>query len=135
MIENFLSIKTLILIPIIGYLIILLPLFPKDSKVIRRFAKSVSFINLLYSICLIAYFNPELYGVSYEETLKFGTSQWLSCLGATFTFSLDGFSILFVGLTCFITFIVLSISKYFITSRQKLYYSLILALISTFLTF
>ena len=70
MIEKFLSIKALILIPIIGCLIILLPLFPKDSKVIRRFAKGVSFINLLYSICIIAYFNPELYGVSYEETLK-----------------------------------------------------------------
>lgn len=133
MIEKFLSIKALILIPIIGCLIILLPLFPKDSKVIRRFAKGVSFINLLYSICLIAYFNPELYGVSYEETLKFGTSQWLSCMGATFTFSLDGFSILFVNLTCFITFIVLCFSKYFITSRQKLYYSLILITLSAIL--
>ncbi len=133
MIEKFLSIKALILIPIIGCLIILLPLFPKDSKVIRRFAKGIAFINLLYSICLIAYFNPELYGVSYEETLKFGTSQWLSCMGATFTFSLDGFSILFVVLTCFITFVVLSFSKYFITSRQKLYYSLILIMQSSLL--
>ena len=133
MIENFLSIKMLILIPIIGCLIILLPLFPKNSTAIRRFAKTVALVNLLYSICLIAYFNPELYGVSYEQTLKFGTSQWLSCLGATFTFSLDGFSILFVGLTCFITFVVLSISKYFITSRQKLYYSLILIMQSSIL--
>ena len=126
MIENLLSIKTLILIPLIGCLIILMPFFPKNSGIIRRFAKFVAFINLLYSICLVAYFNPELYGVSFEETFNFGSSQWLSVMGSTFTFALDGFSILYVVLTCFIIFIVLNISKYFITTRQKLYYSLIL---------
>ena len=125
---KFLSLVILVLAPLIPMLLILSPLFPNNAVIIRRFAKWFAGIHFIYSICFMLFFNPDLLSMSFSQEIILFKSSWLQTMGITATFAVDGFSLLLCILILFIFLIALIVSKYTITAKHKLYYSLIMLL-------
>lgn len=126
---EFLSLILLVLLPLLGALIIFGPWFPQNEVKIRRFAKGWAGLIFVYSLFFIAFFNPSQTGFQFENMLKFaGDKDWIAPLGINFAFGVDGISITMVVLTTFLVLMSLVASKYSITKRHKLYYSMIFIL-------
>lgn len=126
---KFLSLILLVLVPLIGAIIIFGPWFPQNEVKIRRFAKGWASFIFVYSLIFMAYFNPSQTGFQFTDALKFaGGKSWIEPLGINFSFGVDGISIILVVLTNFLVLLSLVASKYNITKRHKLYYSLIFIL-------
>jgi NADH-quinone oxidoreductase subunit M len=118
-----LSLILLVLLPTIGSIAIFSPWFPQNEVKIRRFAKAWAGLVFVYSLFFIAAFNPAQNGFQFEKSYS-----WISPLGINFSFAVDGISITMVVLTTFLVLLAVIASKYNITKRHKLYYSLIFAL-------
>jgi len=124
---EFLSLILLVFLPVLGAVIILW--FPQNEVKIRRFAKGWAGFIFLYSLFFIAFFNPSQNGFQFENIFKLpGGKDWIAPLGINFSFGVDGISITLVVLTSFLVLISLIASKYSITKRHKLYYSMIFIL-------
>lgn len=125
---KFLSLIALVLLPLLPMLLILSPVFPNNAVIVRRFAKWFASLHFAYALLFLFQFNPDLLSMSFkQEILPFGIS-WVNTMGITATFAVDGLSMLLCVLTLFIFLIALIVSKYAITSKHKLYYSLIFLL-------
>lgn len=118
-----LSLSLLIFLPLIGAGIIFGPWFPQNEVKIRRFAKGFGGLVFIYSLFFVAFFNPLRKGFQFEEAL-----QWIPQLGINYAVGIDGISVILVVLTNFLVLLSLIASKYSITKRHKLYYSLIFIL-------
>ena len=126
---EFLSLILLVLLPIIGAIIIFGPWFPQNEVKIRRFAKGWAGLVFIYSLFFIVGFNPSQAGYQFENILKLPNgNDWIAPLGINFAFGVDGISITLLVLTTFLVLISLIASKYSITKRHKLYYSMIFVL-------
>ncbi|MCK5176419.1 MAG: hypothetical protein KAQ92_01715, partial [Candidatus Aenigmarchaeota archaeon] len=124
-----LSLTLLIFLPLIGASIIFGPWFPQNEVKIRRFAKGFAGFIFIYSLFFLAFFNPAVKGYQFEETLTLpGGKAWIEPLGVNFSLAVDGISIILIVLTTFLFLLALIASKYSITKRHKLYYSLIFIL-------
>ena len=130
---NFLSLIWLILAPIIAALIIMFPYFPNHQVKVRRFAKWFASLHFVYALLFLAFFDPGMFGMSYEKELTFFGISWLKSLGISAKFAVDGIALLMVVLTTFIVLITLFMSKIHIRSKHKLYYSMIFLLESALL--
>ncbi len=131
---EFLSLNILIFAPLIVAGIILSPLFPNDEIIVRRFAKGFSGILFIYSILFMIFFKPYNTGYQFKETIKlFSNTNWIEPLGISLSFGLDGISVMLVVLTTFLVMLALIASKKSITTKHKLYYSLILVLTTAIL--
>ena len=128
---NFLSLNLLIFSPVIAAMITASPLFGKNPIYIRRFSKTFATIHFLYSLLFIGFYNSST-GNFYDEIRIFGKG-WLSKLGISAAFGVDGFTILLVVLTSFIFLLALVVSKTMIRTKHKMYYTLMLLLLSTVL--
>lgn len=118
-----LSLSILIFLPLVGAGIIFGPWFPQNEVKIRRFAKGFSGLIFLYSLFFIAFFNPTVKGFQFEQTVP-----WIPHLGINYAVGVDGISVILMVLTSFLVLLSLIASKYSITKRHKLYYSLIFIL-------
>lgn len=118
-----LSLSFLIFLPLIGAAIISSPLFGQNEVKIRRFAKGFAGVIFIYSLFFIAFFDPLKDGFQFEETVP-----WIPAIGINYSVAVDGISIILVVLTSFLVLLSLIASKYSITKRHKLYYSLIFIL-------
>lgn len=125
---SFLSLITLILLPLVASIIIMLPLFPNHQVIVRRFAKLFASLHFVYALLFLAFFDSGLFSMSYEKELTFWGHSWLKSLGISAKFAVDGMSLLFVILTVFIVMITLFISKVHVRSKHKLYYSMVFIL-------
>ncbi len=125
---EFLSLTALIFSPLIAFGLIVCPLFPNHEVKIRRFAKTFAALHFIYTLVFLMFFNPQNPGWSYATEIKIFGSSWLEQLGITATFAVDGLSMIFVTLTSFIVLLALMASKNTITTKQKLYYSMIFLL-------
>ncbi len=130
---NFLSLIWLILAPVIAALIIMFPYFPNHQVKVRRFAKWFASFHFIYALLFLAFFDPGMFGMSYEKELTFFGISWLKSLGISAKFAIDGIALLMVVLTTFIVLITLFMSKMHIRSKHKLYYSMIFLLESALL--
>ncbi len=131
---EFLSLNILIFAPLIVAGIILSPLFPNDKIIVRRFAKGFSGILFIYSILFLLFFDPYNTDYQFKENIKFfSDTNWIEPLGISLGFGLDGISIMLVVLATFLVMLALIVSKKSITTKHKLYYSLILALTTAIL--
>lgn len=128
---NLLSLKLLILSPILAAIVIMSPIFGTNQIYIRRFAKTFATFHFLYSLLFVAFCNFGE-GSYYDELTVLGEG-WLSKLGVSAAFGVGGFSVLLVSLTSFIFLMSLIFSKTIIRTRHKLYYTLMLLLESTIL--
>ena len=125
---KFLSLIFLIFSPLIPAVLIMTPIFPRSTVIVRRFAKWFGGLHFIYSLCFLLCFNPNLLSMSFKEELSIFKTSWLNSLGASATFAVDGLSLLLCILTTFIFLIALIVSKYEINSKHKIYYSLIFIL-------
>ncbi|HBH19326.1 MAG TPA: hypothetical protein DDX14_10430, partial [Cyanobacteria bacterium UBA9579] len=125
---NFLSLTILVLAPLVGALIIVGPWFPNHEVAIRRFAKGFAGFLFFYSLFFLLFFNPTQHGYQFIETFN-----WIKPLGADFSLALDGLSLILVVLTTFLVLLACIASKFNITKKHKLYYSLIFVLTSAIL--
>lgn len=126
---NSLSLILLVLLPLIGAIIIFSQWFPQNEVKIRRFAKGWSALIFVYSLLFLLFFNPSQKGFQFEEALTFSSGKsWIAPLGINFAFGIDGISLTLVILTTFLVLLALVASKYNITKRHKLYYSMIFIL-------
>lgn len=128
---NLLSLKLLILSPILTAIVIMSPIFGTNQIYIRRFAKTFATFHFLYSLLFVAFCNFGE-GSYYDELTVLGEG-WLSKLGVSAAFGVGGFSVLLVALTSFIFLMTLIFSKTIIRTRHKMYYTLMLLLESTIL--
>ena len=130
---NFLSLIWLIFAPVIAALIIMFPYFPNHQVKVRRFAKWFAGFHFLYALLFLTFFDPGMFGMSYEKELTFFGMSWLKSLGISAKFAVDGIALLMAVLTTFIILITLFMSKIHIRSKHKLYYSLVFLLESAIL--
>lgn len=122
---NLLSLIWLIFAPLIAALIVMFPQFPNHQVKVRRFAKWFASAHFVYALLFLLFFDPSLFGMSYEKELTFYGLSWLKTLGISAKFAVDGISLILVILTIFMVLITLFASKMHIRSKHKLYYSMI----------
>ena len=128
----------LVLLPIFAGLLILAPFFPNNAVKIRRYAKGFYIFHLVYSLCFMLFLNPMGASFGFLEKLPFDiipaafVSEGLNS-GITISFGLDNLSALMCVFASFIMLLALIASKSMITSKQRLFYSMML-LLGGFLT-
>ena len=114
-------INLIIFLPLLFALIIYMPIFPKDDKVIRHISKfSASAVMILLAIlCIFFDFSNPNYCL---ET----STSWINILGINVSFVCNPISMMLAILLNFIFLIVFIQSKGIIKHNSRLYYALIL---------
>ncbi|MBD0335560.1 MAG: NADH-quinone oxidoreductase subunit M [Cyanobacteria bacterium Co-bin13] len=112
--------STLFCLPLVGALIIGLAPIKMTGQQARSGALTVAGVALLWTIWLFAQFDLGALGFQFHEFMP-----WLPMLGLNYELSLDGLSLLMVGLNSLITFIALWSSHPNI-NRPRLFYALML---------
>lgn len=126
---EFLSLNILIFSPLLAAVIVASPLFGTNPIYIRRFTKTFLSFHFLYSLLFLFffYFGVETY---YNELNIFG-DEWLNKLGINAAFGTDALTILLIILSSLVFLLASVASKTVIRSKHKMYYTLILLLLST----
>ena len=128
--EKLLSIPFLIFMPLVVSMFVISPLFTKNEIVVRRFSKSVFGFHFLYSILMLAFFDP---ANPYTSQIHFFGLDWIQSLGIKFQFRLDGIGLILTTLTSFVFLLSSISSKINIRKNHKFYYSMLLLLMSAIL--
>ena len=124
------SIPFLIFLPMAVSFLIMSPLFSNNEIVIRRFSKGFCGFHFIYALFLLIFFdsaNP------YISKLSFFGLDWVQSLGISFSFKIDGISMILTVLTSFIFLMAATASKINIRKNHKFYYSMLLLLMSAIL--
>ena len=128
--EKLLSIPFLIFMPLVVSMFVISPLFTKNEIVVRRFSKSVFGFHFLYSILMLAFFDP---ANPYTSQIHFFGLDWVQSVGIKFVFRIDNISMILVMLTSFVFLLSSFASKFNIRANHKFYYSMLLLLESAIL--
>ena len=128
--DFFLSIPFLVFIPMILSLFIISPFFSSNEIFIRRFSKAFFTFHFLYSTLMLIFFDPSN---PYISQIHFLGLDWIQALGIKCAFKIDNFSIILTVLTSFIFMLASISSKINIRMNHKLYYSMLLLLMSAIL--
>lgn len=97
--------------------------FLEDQEFIKTGALVISGLELVLAAGLMLGFVSESAAIQFSER-----AQWIPALGINYHLGVDGISILFVGLTAFLTVLIVLHSWDTIRDRVKAYYMAILAL-------
>jgi len=124
--ENILSIVCFF--PLVGVaLIIFWPRGDGSDSAVKWIANIVSFLGFIISLPLITQFNNPIYMDS--TGMRFVVSKdWISTIGAQYSFGIDGISLLLILLTTLMGFISILSSWSAITERLREYYCYFLLL-------
>ena len=128
--EHLISIPLMIFLPMIISFLIMSPLFTNNEIAIRRFTKGFLGVHLLYMIIALVLFsssNP------YTAQINFFGLDWIQALGIKFSFNVDSISLILMVLTSFVFLLASISSKMNIRKNHKLYYSMLLLLMSAIL--
>ena len=98
----------------------------RDTGLIKKSALGVAVFELLLAVFLLLRFIPESAAMQFSEQVN-----WIPALGISYHLAVDGISVLFVGLTAFITVLVILYSWDVVQDRIKAYFMSILALETT----
>lgn len=128
--DIFLSIPFLIFMPLAVSLLLLSPLFTRNEIVVRRFAKGVCTFHFLYSILILACFDPSN---PYVSEIHFFGLDWVQAIGIKFIFKIDTVSMILTVLTSFVFLLASIASKMNIRKNHKFYYAMLLLLMSSIL--
>ncbi len=128
--EKLLSIPFLIFMPLVVSMFVISPLFTKNEIVVRRFSKSVFGFHFLYSILMLAFFDP---ANPYASQIHFFGLDWVQSVGIKFAFRIDNISMILVMLTSFVFLLSSFASKFNIRANHKFYYSMLFLLESAIL--
>ncbi len=122
---NIISIPFLVFMPLVISILLMSPLFTSNEVIVRRFAKGVFGIHFIYTLILLALFNPTN---PYTANISLFGLDWIQSLGIKFSLKLDTISIILSSLTSFIFLIASVSSKFNIRKNHKFYYSMLLLL-------
>lgn len=133
--SSLLSPFILVLLPVFAGLLIFAPFFPASTIKIRRYAKGFCIFHLIYSLLFLLFLNPKGASFGFLEKLPFDIIPAVNSAlpGVTITFGLDNLSALMCIFTSFIMLFALIASKSMVTTKQRLFYSMML-LLEGFLT-
>ncbi len=98
----------------------------RDAELIKKTALGVALFELALAALLLLRFIPESAAMQFSERLN-----WIPALGISYHLAVDGISILFVGLSAFITVLIILYSWDTVQDRVKAYFMSILALETT----
>jgi len=110
-------------LPLIGA-ILLWPL--RDDDLIKKSSLGISTLQLGLTVLLFLRFIPDSAAMQFSEHL-----QWIPFLGISYHLAVDGISVLFVGLTSFLTFLLVLYSWDTVKERVKEFHMGLLALETT----
>ena len=125
---SLLSLNILIFAPVVAAIITASPMFGTNPIYIRRFVKSFATVHFLYSLLFVLFYGFSD-GSFYDEITVYG-SGWLSKLGVNAAFGADEFTVLLAACTSLIFLLAFIMSKTFIRTKHKMYYTLMLLLLS-----
>lgn len=113
----------LIFFPLVGALILWAL---KDEDLIKNSALVVSLLEFAAAALLLLRFTPETPAMQFAEH-----ARWIPPLGISYHLAVDGISVLFVGLTAFLTVLLILYAWDTIKERPKAFYMSILGLETT----
>jgi NADH-quinone oxidoreductase subunit M len=113
----------LIFFPLAGAVV--LWLFDDEDRV-RTSALTISLVELAMAIFVLIRFVPDSAAMQFAEQVR-----WIPALGISYHLAVDGISVLFVGLTAFLTVLVVVYSWDTVRHQVKLYMMSLLALETT----
>ena len=120
-----LSVQFLVFLPLLMSILILSPLFTSNEVIVRRFSKGIFGFHFLYTIILLAFFNP---ANPYSAVVNMFGLDWIQSLGVKFSLKIDTISMILVTLTSFVFFLASVSSKFNIRKNHKFYYSMLMLL-------
>ena len=129
MLEEFVSpfgfaiLSWIVFLPFIGAAVLWLV---DDEDKVRAYALGVALVELVLAICVMWRFTPNSAAMQHAEHVR-----WIPSLGISYHLAVDGISVLFVGLTAFLTVLVIVYSWDTIRHQVKLYLMCLLALETT----
>ena len=97
-----------------------------DEDMVRTSALTIALVELALSVFVLLRFVPESSSVQFAEHVR-----WIPALGISYHLGVDGISVLFVGLTAFLTVLIVVYSWDTIRYQVKLYMMCLLALETT----
>lgn len=97
-----------------------------DEDMVRTSALTISLVELALAIFVLVRFVPDSAAMQFVEQVR-----WIPALGISYHLAVDGISVLFVGLTAFLTVLVVIYSWDTIRHQTKLYMMSLLALETT----
>src|SRR5260221_1736463 len=109
--------------PLLGALVLLLPVFKNNDNAVRWFANVVAFVGFLVSLPLWFWFDRGKDGFQFQET-----ASWIPSIGVSYHFGVDGISTLLILLTTLLGSIAILSSWTAITDRVRQYYVFLLLL-------
>ena len=98
----------------------------RDTDLIKKSALGIAVFELFLAVLLLLRFIPESAAMQFSERMN-----WIPALGISYHLAVDGISVLFVGLTAFITVLIILYSWDVVQDRVKAYFMSILALETT----
>jgi NADH-quinone oxidoreductase subunit M len=98
----------------------------EEEDLVRTSALAISLIELALTAFVLLRFVPESAAMQFAERV-----QWVPALGISYHLGVDGISVLFVGLTAFLTVLVVIYSWDTVRYQLKLYMMCLLALETT----
>ncbi len=113
----------ILFLPVVGAAV--LWLFDEEDMV-RTSALTIALVELALSVFVLLRFVPESAAMQFTERVR-----WIPALGISYHLAVDGISVLFVGLTAFLTVLVVIYSWDTIRHQVKLYMMCLLALETT----
>ena len=113
----------ILFLPVVGAAV--LWLFDEEDM-IRTSALTIALVELALSVFVLLRFVPESAAMQFTERVR-----WIPALGISYHLAVDGISVLFVGLTAFLTVLVVVYSWDTIRHQVKLYMMCLLALETT----
>ncbi|HXF93134.1 MAG TPA: NADH-quinone oxidoreductase subunit M [Nitrospiraceae bacterium] len=98
----------------------------EDEDLVKVTALAVSLLELALAVFVLLRFVPESPAMQFTER-----ARWIPPLGISYHLAVDGISVLFVGLTAFLTVLIVIYSWETVRHQAKLYLMALLALEST----
>jgi NADH-quinone oxidoreductase subunit M len=98
----------------------------EDEDTVRSAALTITLVELALCIFILLHFVPESAAMQFTERVP-----WIPALGISYHLAVDGISVLFVGLTAFLTVLIVVYSWDTIRHQVKLYMMCLLALETT----
>ena len=98
----------------------------RDTDLIKKTALGIAVFELALAVLVLLRFIPESAAMQFSERLN-----WIPALGISYHLAVDGISVLFVGLSAFITVLIILYSWDAVQDNVKPYFMSILALETT----
>ncbi len=110
-------------LPLVGAFVIWMM---EDEDLIKNMTLAVSVLELVLALVVLLRFVPESAAMQFSERL-----EWIPPLGISYHLGVDGISVLFVGLTAFLTCLIVLYSWDTVRYQVKQYLIALLALETT----